>query len=113
MGAIETSTEIEDLAERGPLATLFSGPARTRVIEVFVANKSREMNVSDIARESDTARSSVYRHLNDLEELGIIQRVNGEGNQRYTLNEDSEIATRLWELEGLTLKRLLDIENDE
>jgi DNA-binding transcriptional ArsR family regulator len=108
----ETTTISQpNLAEQGPIRTLFSGPARTQIIEAFVANKSRELNVSDIARLSDTARSSVYRHLEELEELDIIEAVDAGGRTRYTLNEDSEIATRLWELEGLTLKKLL--ENDE
>jgi DNA-binding transcriptional ArsR family regulator len=98
----------ENSAERGSLRTLFDGPARTQIIEAFVANKSRELNVSDIARLSDTARSSVYRHLEDLEELGIIEKLDSGGQTRYTLNEESEIATRLWELEGLTLKKLLE-----
>jgi Fic family protein len=95
------------LAEEGPIATLFSGPARTRIIEAFVANSNRELNVSDIARLSDTARSTVYRHIEELEELDIIEPV-GEGTKRYTLNHDDEIAEFLNKLEGVTLKRLLE-----
>jgi len=95
------------LAEEGPIATLFSGPARTRIIEAFVANASRELNVSDIARLSDTARSTVYRHIEELEKLEIIEPV-GEGTKRYTLNRDDEIAEFLYKLEGVTLKRLLE-----
>lgn len=100
------------LAGKGPIATLFSGPARTRIIEAFVANKSRELNVSDVARESDTARSTVYRHLEDLEELGLIIKT-GAANERYALNRDSDIADLLRKLEGVTLQRLLKIESDE
>lgn len=96
-----------NLAEEGPIATLFNGPARTRIIEAFVANSSRELNVSDIARLSDTARSTVYRHIEELEELEIIKPV-GEGTKRYTLNTGDEIAEFLNKLEGVTLKRLLE-----
>lgn len=96
-----------NLAEEGPIATLFSGPARTRIIEAFVANADRELNVSDIARLSDTARSTVYRHMEELEELDIIEPV-GEGTKRYTLNRDDEIAEFLNKLEGVTLKRLVE-----
>jgi len=111
--ATNTPDEQPRLAERGPIATLFGGPARTQIIEAFVANKSRELTVSDISRLSDTARSTVYRHLDELEELGVITAVDAGPNNRYTLNDDSEIATRLWELEGLTLQRLLDIEDSD
>jgi Fic family protein len=100
-------SDSSNLAEEGPIATLFSGPARTRIIEAFVANSDRELNVSDIARLSDTARSTVYRHIEELEKLEIIEPV-GEGTKRYTLNRDDEIAEFLHKLEGVTLKRLLE-----
>jgi len=108
--ATTTTDEQPRLAKNGPIATLFSTPARAQIIDAFVANKSRELTVSDIARLSDTARSTVYRHLDNLEELEIITAVDAGPNNRYTLNDNSEIATRLWELEGLTLKRLLKVE---
>lgn len=109
--AVNTTASEEDstLAEEGPIATLFGGSARTKIIESFVANASRELNVSDIARLSDTARSTVYRHIDTLETLAIIKPV-GDGTKRYTLNSDDEIAELLRKLEGTTLKRLLEKE---
>jgi len=112
MATSEPTDTAHGLAEEGPLATLFSGPARTRIIEAFVANKSRELNVSDIARESDTARSTVYRHLDELQELGIIVKT-GSGNERYALNRDNDIAELLWQLEGVTLQKLLEVDQSE
>ena len=103
------SEEGSTLAEEGPIATLFGSPARTKIIESFVANASRELNVSDIARLSDTARSTVYRHVETLETLDLIEPV-GDGTKRYTLNSDDEIAELLRKLEGTTLKRLLEKE---
>ena len=102
-----TDSNETNLAEEGPIATLFSGPARTRIIEAFVANSKRELNVSDIARLSDTARSTVYRHIEELEKLEIIKPV-GDGAKRYTFNREDEIAEFLHKLEGVTLKRLLE-----
>lgn len=109
--AANTTVSEEDstLAEEGPIATLFGSPARTKIIESFVANASRELNVSDIARLSDTARSTVYRHIDTLETLDIIEPV-GDGTKRYTLNSDDELAALLRKLEGTTLKRLLENE---
>lgn len=104
------------LADRGPLITLFSGPARVKIIEAFVAERGRDLSVSDVARLSDTARSTVYRHLDDLEELGVIEptRETGEGHStRYQLNEDSQIAELLYKLEGVTLQRLLELDEGE
>jgi DNA-binding transcriptional ArsR family regulator len=104
-------TQEAGLAGEGSLATLFSGPARTRIIEAFVANKDRELNVSDVARLSDTARSTVYRHIENLEQLGIIKEIEVDGD-RYTLDSDDELATKLRELEGIALKRLLEVEQE-
>lgn len=99
--------------DSGPLEILFSGPARTRVLEAFVSERGRDLTVSDVARLSDTARSSVYRHLENLQDLGIIveTRTTGEGHStRYQLNEDSDIAELLYQLEGTTLRRLLELD---
>lgn len=111
MSSLETHTGTDGtLAERGPIATLFGGPARTRIIEAFVANASRELNVSDVARLSDTARSSVYRHIEELEELGIIRQYEDSG--RYTLDDGDNLAQLLRKVEGVTLQRLLEIEQN-
>lgn len=96
-----------------PLATLFGSPARVRILEAFVAERGRDLTVSDVARLSDTARSTVYRHLEDLKELGVIvhTRDTGDGHSsRYQLNDDNDIAKLLFKLEGVTLRRLLEID---
>lgn len=101
-----------NLAEEGPIATLFDGPARTKIIEAFVSNGSRELNVSDVARLSDTARSSVYRHIDELQKMGIVKEVDG-GAGRYTLDSDDQLAELLRKVEGIALKRLLEVEESD
>lgn len=99
--------------EPGPLEVLFSGPARTRVIEAFVSERGRDLSVSDVARLSETSRSSVYRHLEDLQDLGLIEvsRETGDGySTRYQLAEDSAVAERLCQLEGVMLRHLIEDE---
>jgi Fe2+ or Zn2+ uptake regulation protein len=102
-------------ADEGPLITLFSGPARVKIIEAFVAERGRDLSISDIARLSDTARSTVYRHIEDLEALGIVKHVrytNDGHSARYQLNEDNDIAHLLYQLEGTTLRRLLELDSN-
>lgn len=98
-------------AEEGPITSLFAGPARTKIVEAFVSNGSRELNVSDVARLSDTARSSVYRHIDELQKLGIVKEVEGGG--RYTLDSDDQLAELLRKVEGVTLQRLLEIDESD
>jgi len=76
--------------------------------QIARAHRERHLPV-----ERHRPQHRVYRHLDELEELGVITAVDAGPNNRYTLNDDSEIATRLWELEGLTLQRLLDIEDSD
>lgn len=97
----------------GPLSELFESPARVRIIGAFVAERGRDLNVSDVARLADVARSTVYRHLDELERLGVIEHsrdVQAGHSSMYQLNEDSDIAELLYKLEGVTLKRLLEVD---
>jgi len=113
--AHETEGGGSELNARSPLITLLSSPARVKIIEAFVQERGRDLSVSDIARLADTARSTVYQHLDDLEELGVVEfaRSTGDGHsKRYQLNEDSQIAELLYKLEGVTLRRLLELDGE-
>ncbi|EMA66201.1 winged helix-turn-helix domain-containing protein [Halorubrum distributum] len=107
-----TTEPNHDLAGRGALPTLFKSQERARIIEAFVTNKSRELNVSDIARLSDTSRSTVYEQLERLTELGIVEEVDHGASTFYPLNEDDELGEMLYKLQGLTLHRLYEIDDD-
>lgn len=57
------------------------------------------------------ARSTVYDHLDDLRELGVIEHTRDVGGSpMYQLNEDSDIAEELVWLEGVTLNRLFELD---
>lgn len=114
MSRVDAEGVVDETFEPGPLEVLFGGPARTRIIEAFVSERGRDLTVSDVARLSDTSRSTVYRHLDDLQELGVVEtsRTTGDGySTRYQLAASSEIADGLHELEGLVLRRLLDTQS--
>lgn len=103
----------EAYADDAPLMELFGQPARTRLISVFVDEGEYDLNVSELAEQAGVARSTVYDHLDDLEELGIVEQTRETGNsKRYQLNQDSEIADLLHKLEGLTLRKLLEMRDD-
>lgn len=102
----------ETLAGKGALPTLFKSEARATIIEAFVTNRTRELNVSDIARLSDTSRTTVYDQLDRLTELGIVQEVESGATTRYTLNNGDEVADMLYKLQGLTLRRLYELDGD-
>ncbi len=108
-----STSESTERADIGPLSRRFATDARTRIVEAFVAERGRDLTVSDVARLADVARSTVYRHIEDLQALGVVEhaRDGRDGHSpRYQLNDDSEVATLLYRLEGATLRRLLEMD---
>ena len=102
----------EAFAEGTPLVELFGQPGRTKLISVFVDERDNDLNVSELARQAGVARSTVYDHLDDLVELGIIEETRETGpSTRYQLDKEDEIAELLSRLDGLLLKRLLETDS--
>jgi Fe2+ or Zn2+ uptake regulation protein len=57
------------------------------------------------------ARNTVYDHLDDFVELGILEETRETGpSTRYQLDYDDEIAELLYQLDGIVLKRLLEMD---
>lgn len=109
----EPTTRSDAYAEEAPLEALFGTPARTKIISVFVAERGRDLNKSEIARQAGVARSTVYEHLEDLAALDVIEHTRNTKDgrsERFRLNEDSDVAGVLYELEGVTLRRLLELD---
>ena len=102
----------EAFAEGTPLVELFGKPGRTKLISVFVDEGDDDLSISELARQAGVARSTVYDHLDDLIKLGIVTETRETGpSTRYQLDGDNEIAELLYQLDGLVLKRLLEIDD--
>lgn len=63
----------------GPVMFALSDPMRRRVLEVVAANP--EATVTEICAAFDVSRFAVMRHLNVLEDVGLITR-RAEGRER-------------------------------
>lgn len=101
----------EAFADGTPLVELFGSPARPKLLSVFVDERGRDLSVSETARQAGVARSTVYDHLEDFVELGIVEKTRETGpSPRYQLDMENEIAQRLYELDGLVLESLLEAE---
>lgn len=104
-------TSSEPFADGTPLVELFGKPARTKLVSVFVDERDRDLSVSELARQAGVARSTVYDHLDQLVELGIVVETRNTGpSTRYQLNSESEIADTLYQLDGLVLQKLLELD---
>jgi len=105
--------ETNSYADDSPFDALFGQPARTKILAAFVSERGRDLNVSYVADLAGVARSTVYDHLDDLQELGVIEHTRDVGGSpMYQLNEDSEVAEELVRLEGVTLDRLFEMDDE-
>lgn len=105
--------EAEAYAEDAPLMALFGTPAKTRILSVFVAERGRDLSKSEIARQAGVSRSTVYEYLDGFLALGVVEetRTTQAGHStRYQLDEGSELAETLYQLEGQSLRQLLDLD---
>lgn len=113
MSLSDTDPDSATYADGAPFMALFGTPAKTKILSVFVAERGRDLSKSDVARQAGISRSTVYEHLGDFLALGVIEktRTTQDGHsERFQLDDDSDIADTLYELEGLTLGRLLELD---
>lgn len=113
MSDIAPNLDGESYGEDAPLSVLLGPSARVRLLSVFVAERGRDLSTSDLARQSGLARSTVYEHLDALQEFGVVEHTRdtqGGYSPHYQLNDDNQIAECLHRLEGLTLRRLLELD---
>lgn len=105
------TTDEEAFADDTPLVELLGDSARVRLLSVFVDEREYDLNVSEVARQAGIARQTVYDHIDDLVELGVVENTRDTGNsKRYQFDPDSDVAELLRKLEGTTLQRLLVLE---
>lgn len=92
-------TDGENYAENAALATLFGDGPRVKILAVLL-QQGRDTNVSTIADIGGMSRSSVYRHIDDLISLGVVEQTREiGGSPLYQINKDNTVATKLAELE--------------
>lgn len=111
----QSETGLEAYADGAPLMALFGTPARTKILSVLLSERGRDLSKSEIARQANVSRSTVYEHLDEFVELGVVQptRITGGGHsQRYQFDDGSQIGAALHKLEGVTLRRLLVLDGE-
>lgn len=105
---IETTQE-DAYADDTPLTHVFGDNARIKILTAMLSERDRDLNVTDIADMAGVARSTVYDHLDELQELHLVVKTREvSGAPMYQINNDNPIIKRIREVEGLALKELLD-----
>lgn len=110
-----SESDLTAFADGAPLMALIGTPARTKILSVFASERGRDLTKSELARQAGVSRRTVYEHLEGLVELGVVQRTRTTGgghSQRYQFDDETRIGAALHSLEGVTLRRLLELDGD-
>ena len=113
-----TRIERSDGEETGPegsvVIDVLGDHPKTRILLALLTDPDRDYNVSDIARLAATDRSTVYRHLDDLIDIGLVRRTRKSGNApMYQIDEESDAARAFGRFEWEVIKALGDRESEE
>ena len=109
---VELDAQDEAYAEGTPLVDLFGDGARAKMLSVFATQRDREFNVAELARQAGISRKTAYDHIDDLAELGVVREREVSQGKRYAYNTDSDVARKLYELNGATLRRRQELRDD-
>ena len=100
MSETEQEPKKEALGENTVLNHLLGDHPKTRMMVVFLSEKRTDINISELARLAGIDRSTVYSHLDDLLEIGVVEKTREVGGSKmYRINRDSPAAEKLAELE--------------
>jgi DNA-binding transcriptional ArsR family regulator len=84
-----------------PLLDLFEYSGSLSIVEFFLTRADPEESYSkwSLYSKHDVAKDqTLSKHLPTVVESGLIETVEGERGKKYTLDEDSEMYTLLYEL---------------
>lgn len=105
----EDESETEPYAEGTVLTKLLGDGPKVSILTAFLADPDPEFdyNVTEIAELAGVSRNTVYRHLDDLLEIGVIVKTRESGGSpRYKLDKDNPAAKRLAQLEWDLMEHL-------
>jgi len=77
------------------LAKLFGSDARVKVLSLFMLNAGNEYYLREIAQKTGLAIRSVQRTVEDLTEIGILQREKRGNSVYFRLRDDVPILSEL------------------
>lgn len=81
------------------LCELFGENARIKILEELLTYVDSFLTAEEISRMADVSSKTVYIHMNQLEEIGILE-VEKKGAKRFKLNSNDERVLALGLIEA-------------
>lgn len=86
-------------AEQAALTTLLGNHPKVKIISVLLS-EGRDTNISHIAEQAGMSRSTVYKHIDDLRDLNVVEKTREiSGSPLYQMNRQSDVAKKLAQTE--------------
>lgn len=99
MASSETEAGAASFADQTALTSLLGDHPKVKILAVLLS-EGRDINVSQIAEQAGMSRSTVYKHMDDLRDLGVVEKTREiRGSPLYQMNRESETAKKLGQLE--------------
>jgi predicted ArsR family transcriptional regulator len=99
----------ETYAEGTALTKLFGDSAKTKLLAALLSESDVDLNVTDLADLAGVHRTTVYDHIDDFVELGIVEQTRTVGGSpMYRIDRDSQVAEDVAQLEWDLLDALAD-----
>lgn len=73
------------------LKEIFGDTARVRILEELAERWGEKLSAAELARMTDISEKTVYNHLHQLEQVGIVISMSGRPTQ-YGLNPEDQRA---------------------
>jgi predicted DNA-binding transcriptional regulator YafY len=90
------------------LRDVFGNTKRISILEEMVENWGEFLTIEEIARMAETSPKTAYRHINELDKIGILD-FEYEKPKKFKLKEDDKRALALAILESEEYLRKADI----
>lgn len=95
----ENAADSPEYTDNAALTMLFGDSPKVKILAVLL-KQGRDTNVSNIADLGGMSRSSVYRHIDMLINLGVVEKTREVGGSPlYQINRQSDVAQKLGELQ--------------
>ncbi len=76
------------------LKEIFGDTARVRILEELAERWKEKLSASELARMTDISEKTVYNHLHQLEQVGIVVSISGRPT-KYGLNTEDQRAVSI------------------
>lgn len=92
-------------SDASPLQRLLGSDARAKLVSAFLRRPGKELTVPEVAKLSDIDRTSVYRHVDTLVEVGLVEEVEGGAGRSFRLDMEDELTQSLGTTHQLLVQR--------